>query len=116
MKFPTPLSLSEIAQAINARQVIGTTTTTATGINEIHKVEAGDITFVDVERYYQKAFLSAASIIIINQEVTAPEGKILLVCDQPFEAYNLLVKKHRPFRPLNSLINPSAHILSLIHI
>ncbi len=110
MKFLTPLPLSEIAQAINATQVVGSATINATGINEIHKVEKGDITFVDVEKYYQKAFRSAASIIIINQEITAPEGKTLLVCEQPFEAYNLLVKKHRPFRPLNSLISPSAHI------
>ena len=110
MKFSTPISLAEIVQAINPSQIIGSTTITVTGINEIHKVAMGDITFVDVEKYYQKAFLSAASIIIINQETTAPEGKTLLVCDQPFEAYNQLVKKHRPFRPLNSLINPSAHI------
>lgn len=111
MKFSKPIILSEIAQAINATQIIGSTTTiTATGINEIHKVEAGDITFVDVEKYYQKAFRSAASIIIIDQVVTAPTGKTLLVCDHPFEAYNLLVKKHRPFRPLNSMIHPSAHI------
>ena len=110
MKFSKPLILSEIAQLINATHIVGSTTIIATGINEIHKVEAGDITFVDVEKYYQKALHSSASIIIINQAVDAPEGKTLLVCDQPFEAYNLLVKKHRPFRALNSMISPSAHI------
>ena len=110
MKFSSPISLSEIAQVINSTQTVGPAMIMATGINEIHKVEIGDITFVDVEKYYKKAFRSNASIIIINQAVPAPEGKTLLVCDHPFEAYNLLVKKHRPFRPLNSMISPSAHI------
>ena len=110
MKFPTPILIATIAQQIGATHLIGVKNTMATGINEIHKVVPGDITFVDVEKYYDKALQSAASTIIINKVVVAPKDKTLLVCPQPFEAYNQLVRKYRPFRPLNSKISPAAHI------
>lgn len=110
MKLPASLTIKELAQLVNAKQILGSTTNLARGINEIHKVTEGDITFVDVEKYYKKALQSSASIILINQAVEAPEGKTLLVCEVPFDAYNRLVKKYRPFRPLDSLVHPSAHI------
>ena len=110
MKFPTPIPVLDLAKLAKTTQIIGPTDIAAKGINEIHKVVDGDITFVDVEKYFQKALSSAASIILINKAVPAPEGKTLLVCEQPFEVYNRLVKKHRPFRPLDSRISPSAHI------
>ena len=39
------------------------------GINEIHKVSIGDITFVDTSKYFDKALNSEASVIIINQKI-----------------------------------------------
>jgi len=33
-----------------------------------------------------------------------------LVCDTPFEMYNKLIKKYRPFRAMNQMIHPSAYI------
>ncbi len=94
MKIPT-ISVTEIAKMIGAK-IIGNTELQATGLNEIHKVEAGDITFVDVEKYYNKSLNSPATIIIINKETTVPSGKALLVCDDPFTAYNNLALKYRP--------------------
>ncbi len=38
------------------------------GLNEIHMVEAGDITFVDHPKYYDKALNSKATTIIINKK------------------------------------------------
>jgi UDP-3-O-[3-hydroxymyristoyl] glucosamine N-acyltransferase len=61
-----------------------------TGWNEIHKVEAGDVTFVDVEKYYQKAIESAATTILIDKAVAVPKGKALLISDQPFRDFNRL--------------------------
>ena len=110
MKLPEPIHIKELAQQVGATEIIGTIDTIATGINEIHKVSKGDITFVDVEKYFTKALLSAASIILINKAVAAPAGKTLLVCEAPFEAYNRLVKKYRPFRAMSELISPSANI------
>ncbi len=109
MKFSKPVSIKEIAERFNCR-IIGNADLVATGINEIHKVENGDITFVDVEKYYQKSIHSAATVILINKEAEFPEGKALLVCDDPFSVYNRIVKEHRPFEPLNAMISDSAEI------
>lgn len=88
----------------------GNETQMATGLNEIHKVEKGDVSFVDFEKYYNKCLQSAATIIIINKEVECPEGKTLLICEDPFTAYVKLVKHFRPFEAAHTLISPSAGI------
>lgn len=51
MKFPAPVSVQWIADMIHA-EVAGNTTTAVLGINEIHKVEKGDLVFVDHPKYY----------------------------------------------------------------
>jgi UDP-3-O-[3-hydroxymyristoyl] glucosamine N-acyltransferase len=98
MKFPDPVSVGTIAELISA-ELVGNTAGHATGINELHKVEAGDIVFVDHPKYYDTCIHSAASFIIINKKVDVPEGKALLVHDQPFEAYLKIVRHFRPFEP-----------------
>jgi UDP-3-O-[3-hydroxymyristoyl] glucosamine N-acyltransferase len=52
------------------------------GMNEIH-VEKGDIVFVDHPKYYTKALNSAATVILINKKVDCPEGKALLISEDP---------------------------------
>lgn len=109
MKFHTPVSVQELAQQLNAK-LLGDGQQLATGINEIHKVEPGDITFADNEKYFKKAISSAATIILLNKEAECPEGKTILVVENPFEAYNGLIIKERPFRPLSSSIDETASI------
>lgn len=109
MKFQTPLSVQEVARLIGAR-LIGDAGLTATGINEIHKVEHGDITFVDLDKYYQRSLASAATIIIIDKEVDCPPGKALLICNRPFDAYDHIVSMHRPYTPLTESLDPTVRI------
>lgn len=109
MKFPLPLPVIELADQIDAT-ILGDHDLLATGINEVHHVEAGDITFVDVEKYYGKALGSDATIILINQETEVPEGKALLIVDDPFRAYNDLVWRYRPWRALRQQIAATARI------
>ena len=109
MKFPSPVSVQWVAELIGA-SVTGNKNGMATGINEIHKVETGDLVFVDHPKYYDKCIHSAASFIIINKEATVPEGKALLICDDPFEAYLKIVKHFRPFTPSTKAISDSAII------
>jgi UDP-3-O-[3-hydroxymyristoyl] glucosamine N-acyltransferase len=109
MKFPSPVSLEWVAKLIGA-SLYGNTTAEATGINEIHKVEVGDLVFVDHPKYYEKCINSAASFIIINKKTDFPEGKALLLVDQPFEAYQAIVRHFRPFTRSESLIHDSAII------
>jgi UDP-3-O-[3-hydroxymyristoyl] glucosamine N-acyltransferase len=98
MQFPSPVSLQWIAEFIDAK-LLGNINSNATGINEIHKVENGDLVFVDHPKYYDKCINSAASFIIINKEVAIPEGKALLIVDNPFETYCKIVNHFRPFEP-----------------
>jgi UDP-3-O-[3-hydroxymyristoyl] glucosamine N-acyltransferase len=109
MKFNEPIAVTEIAAFIGA-ELEGDDTLMATGINEIHKVEPGDISFVDFAKYYDACLRSAATIIIINKKVACPPGKVLLVLDDPFSAYVKLVKRFRPFEPATSPISDSAVI------
>ncbi len=109
MKFPQPIPVIDIARRFGAR-LIGDKTIIATGINEIHKVESGDITFSDVKKYFTKSLESDATVIILNEAAECPDGKAILVCDKPFDVYESLVSDHRPFRPLSSSIDPTAKI------
>ncbi|TAD84941.1 MAG: UDP-3-O-(3-hydroxymyristoyl)glucosamine N-acyltransferase [Bacteroidetes bacterium] len=109
MNFPQPVSIAWIANLIGA-EVIGNAEALAKGINELHKVEPGDLAFVDHPKYYQTCINSAASFIIIDQPVADSKGKTLLVCAQPFEAYLRIVQHFRPFTPLHQPISPTATI------
>jgi UDP-3-O-[3-hydroxymyristoyl] glucosamine N-acyltransferase len=109
MKFPEPVALSWLAKVIDA-EVIGDEGRKATGINEIHRVEAGDLCFVDHPKYYNKCLRSAASFVIINQRVEDALGKTLLVCDQPFEAYLKIVNHFRPFVAASTMQSDTAII------
>ena len=109
MQFPSPVSLQWIAEFINAKSV-SNTDDFATGINEIHKVEKGDLVFVDHPKYYDKCLNSAASFIIINKETNVPEGKALLIVENPFDAYCKIVNHFRPFEPATKMISDLAVI------
>lgn len=103
MNFTTPIPVGNLAKKFNLK-ILGDDRQIATGINEIHKVRRGDITFVDVEKYYEKSLKSAATIIIINKNVECPSGKTLLISDDPFAVYNQIVWEHRPMKYLNAEI------------
>jgi len=109
MQFPSPVSIEWISELIGAT-LLGDKNKNATGINEIHKVSNGDLVFVDHPKYYQKCLNSDASFIIINKALEVPEGKVLLVVDQPFEAYCKIVNHFRPFEPSSKNISDSASI------
>jgi UDP-3-O-[3-hydroxymyristoyl] glucosamine N-acyltransferase len=109
MRFPSPVAITWIAEFTGA-ELLGNSGGQATGINEIHKVEPGDLVFVDHPKYYDKCIHSPATFIIINKAVDFPEGKALLVVPEPFEAYLKIVRHFRPFEPANKMISDSARI------
>jgi UDP-3-O-[3-hydroxymyristoyl] glucosamine N-acyltransferase len=109
MRFEKPVPLKEIARLIGA-ELLGNTNGSATGINEIHKVEPGDLVFVDHPKYYESCINSAASFIIINEKTAIPEGKALLLVKEPFEAYLQIIDHFRPFRPSLKMISDTSTI------
>lgn len=115
MKFPVPQTLRHIASLLNCNYV-GADNFPVLGINEIHVVTAGDIVFVDHPKYYDKALNSNATVVLINKKVDCPEGKALLITDDPFRDFNVLTSHFKPFVRSSLSIDPSAKIGDDTHI
>lgn len=109
MKFPQPKTLKQIADLIDCK-FVGDESFPVLGMNEIHVVEPGDIVFVDHPKYYDKALQSAATIVLINKEVDCPDGKALLISEDPFRDFNKLTNHYKPF---NSSSIPIANDVSI---
>lgn len=109
MKFSRTYTLKEISQIIDS-EFVGDPEFPVEGMNEIHVVEPGDVVFVDHPKYYNKALQSAATIILINKKVDCPEGKALLVSEDPFRDFNVLATHFRPFKPASQSIAIDAKI------
>ncbi|MCW2118399.1 UDP-3-O-(3-hydroxymyristoyl)glucosamine N-acyltransferase [Flavobacterium sp. 7A] len=109
MKFQKVTTLEEIANLLQC-EFVGDKDFPVLGMNEIHVVEAGDIVFVDHPKYYDKALQSAATIVLINKKVDCPEGKGLLISDDPFRDFNTLTNYFKPFQSSSTSISPSAKI------
>ena len=109
MKFKIVQTLQKIATLIDAK-FVGDQDFVISGINEIHVVESGDIVFVDHPKYYQKALESAATTILINKEVDCPEGKSLLISDDPFRDFNKIINHFNPFKNSKESIATTAII------
>jgi len=109
MKFPNVYPLKEVAAIIGC-EYVGDDSFPVHGMNEIHVVEPGDIVFVDHPKYYDKALQSAATIVLINKQVDCPEGKALIISDDPFRDFNFLTRHFRPFQSSNVTIAATAKI------
>ena len=109
MKFKQSHTLKEIASILGCKYV-GADDFPVDGMNEIHVVTAGDIVFVDHPKYYDKALQSIATVVLINKEVDCPEGKALLISDDPFRDFNKLTNHFRPFTAANVSVSASALI------
>ncbi|NAW50173.1 UDP-3-O-(3-hydroxymyristoyl)glucosamine N-acyltransferase [Elizabethkingia argentiflava] len=97
MKFKKAQKLKDIAELIGARYV-GDTDFQILGTNEIHRVNTGDIVFVNHHKYYDKALNSPASVILIDQEVSCPDGKALLISEDPFRDFNRINTHFTPIQ------------------
>ena len=98
MKLIAPISIKWLSELIGA-EIVGNNQLEITGVNEIHQVQSGDVVFVDHPKYYDTCLKSAASCIIINnKEVAIPDGKAILFCNDPFEAYLTIVKHFKPLQ------------------
>ena len=109
MKFDKIYRLEEISRLTNT-EFIGDPNFEVHGLNEIHVVEPGDIVFVDHPKYYDKALESAATIVLINKKVDCPDGKALLISDDPFRDFNKLTKHFNPFISSKAAISETATI------
>ncbi|MEL6276581.1 MAG: LpxD N-terminal domain-containing protein, partial [Bacteroidota bacterium] len=95
------LTAAKLANEVNG-QLIGDGNLSITGLNEIHHVTEGDLCFVDHPKYYEKTLASAASVILIDQDYDCPQGKALIVVEQPFYVFDTLVRKYQNRRKKNT--------------
>lgn len=109
MKFPTPHTLEQIATIIGC-EYEGSADFPVLGMNEIHVVENGDIVFVDHPKYYDKALACKATVVLINKKVECPDGKALLISQDPFDDFNKLTRYFKPFEKAINSIATSANI------
>ncbi|WP_299437006.1 UDP-3-O-(3-hydroxymyristoyl)glucosamine N-acyltransferase [uncultured Aquimarina sp.] len=109
MKFPQAHTLKQIATIISS-EFVGSPDFPVLGMNEIHVVTPGDIVFVDHPKYYDKALESPATVILINKKVDCPDGKALLISDDPFRDFNTLTTYFKPFEKATSIISETSQI------
>ena len=112
MKFKNPIRLEDAAQLLGCT-FVGPADHLVLGLNEIHRVEPGDLCFVDYHKYYDKALYSAATTILIDQEVSPPEGKGLLISDDPFRDFNKLSAHFQHQRPQDTAVDHSFEDVTL---
>lgn len=111
MRFETPITLDEFCGIIGHHvTIVGNRSNLITGINEIHSVEKGNVSFVDAPKYYDKALSSDATIILINKEVECPEGKTLIITDDPVGDFVTVVRHFVQLHPQTAAIHPDAQI------
>jgi UDP-3-O-[3-hydroxymyristoyl] glucosamine N-acyltransferase len=102
-------TLKSLADILGA-EFVGNPDLPVTGLNEIHVVEEGDMLFVDHPKYYDKALNSKATSILINKKVDCPEGKGLIIVDEPFTSFNILVRHFQPLTYCRQNVSSSATI------
>ncbi len=111
MRLPSPISIENLLSIIQIDAIIkGDASNLISGINEIHSVEQGDLSFVDNEKYYDRMLKSDATVIFIDKNVDCPEGKTLLITPDPLQAYLKTVRHYISFHPQTEMIHPSAQI------
>lgn len=115
MRIGSIHTVGDIAKFLG-REVVGDSELIVTGINEIHRVEPGDLVFVDHPKYYDKALNSAATFILIDKAVEVPEGKALIISPEPFDDYNRLTKKFSPYRPQMKMTGENCQIADSAHL
>ena len=115
MRLDEPISLEQAAKFLNL-PFVGDPNLVISGINVIHKVVEGDLTFVDFHKYYDRSLNSKAAVVIIDKEADCPEGKGLILSDNPFGDFNRLTRRYKPFEPSTQMISPSATIGEGTHL
>ena len=90
VKLKASITLKKAAEILGC-SFVGDESHVISGFNEIHVVESGDVVFVDHPKYYDKALNSAATTILIDKEVACPKGKGLLVSENPFDDFQLVI-------------------------
>lgn len=109
MKFEHSIKLKDLAKHLDC-EFEGDPEMDITGINEIHVVQEGEITFVDHPKYYDFALKCPASVVIIDRKVDKPEGKNLIFSNDPFTKFKQIIVERTTFTPASKSVSSTAKI------
>lgn len=115
MKFAKPLSAAQVAEIIGGK-VVGNAEERISGLNEIHMVEEGDLTFTDHPKYYKKSLQSNASVVLINGIPEDTFGKTLIVSEQPFSDFNKLIHSQWHLPHVSATLSETVEVGKNVHI
>ncbi len=113
MKLSQPYRLAELAELLQPHMplsILGPDDCLVHGINVIHKVEQGDLTYADHPKYGDRAINSPASAVILSQAPDEPATKSILLVGDPFYAFRQLLLHFSPYQALSQERHPSALI------
>ena len=114
-----PYDAATIAEAVGAELWLGgeAAPSSAGGqsfadVASLETAGDGELAFLDNVKYVQQFEASQASGCIVHPKHTAraPDGMLLLVCDEPYVAYAKAAAMFYPSKPLQPGISPHAHI------
>lgn len=96
MKIYTPKKLNEILYPVKdiEYKIIGNADTIVTGFNDYQVALSGDITWVDFEGLYRRAFNNFANVVIVNKDVNQyfSTDKTLVVTRDPLHLFDRLLE------------------------
>ncbi len=113
VKLPQTHSLADLAALLDSSHqahIVGPSDVLVKGINVIHKVEPGDLSYADHPKYGERALSSVASALILAEQPLDLQGKSVLLVRDAFSAFRDLLQIFSPYRPLMHWVDPSAVI------
>ena len=107
-----PYRLHILASLVEADVIGGRDDLLVNDVAPLSTAQSGDITFLDNRLYLDdfKVSQSSACIVRPNAVSHAPEGMVLLVCDNPYFAYARIAEKFYPPQSSTEGIHPAATI------
>lgn len=95
MRFARSFTVLEIANFLKC-DFKGNPDQLVLGMNELNRVEPGDLVFSDHPKYIKKALQSEAGVLLINQNLDPIDGKAIIFSNAPFDDFNKLSKRLVP--------------------
>lgn len=119
--FASPMKLSALASALNARLENGSPETEITGVNGIEQAGSGELTFVSNPKYGGAARTAKASAVIVSEDFPAISAAMLRAKDPYLTFARALELFHPPVRYApgvhpTAVVDASARIGADAHI
>jgi UDP-3-O-[3-hydroxymyristoyl] glucosamine N-acyltransferase len=108
--IPSPMKLSAIASALDARLDNGSPETEITGLNAIEQAGPGELTFVSNPKYAAAARITKASAVIVAEDFPAIPAAMLRAKDPYLTFARALELFHEPSR-----YEPGVHSTAVVH-